>query len=82
MENSMAKRLRTAWNGQNKLAKEAADYIDRLAADFERECADTDRILQSGIGWTPNRTRTEGGSLKVAELSDAMRSMMAPGSGG
>lgn len=82
MENDMVKRLRTAWNGQNKLAKEAADYIERLTASFERECADTDKLLQAGIGWTPDRTRTEGGSLRVEELADAMRGMMAPGSGG
>jgi len=82
MQNSMVNSLRAAWNGNNKLAKEAADYIERMTDDFERECSDIDTLLKNGIGWTADRTRTECGSLKVVELSEAMRSMMAPGTGG
>lgn len=70
------------YNGAVDKHNDTAVHVARLTADFERECADTDRLLQTGIGWTPDRTRTDGGSLKVDELAEAMRAMMAPGSGG
>lgn len=49
--------------------------------ELERECADVDKIF-AAIGWGVERTRTEGGSLRVAELSNALRDMIAPGDNG
>ena len=54
----------------------------RLRNELERECADTDAMLLHGCGWKPEHTRTDGGSLKVAALSNALRDMLAPGGGG
>ena len=66
------------------LASDLATYLrkpDALRADFERECRDTDELLRS-VGWAPKQIRTEGGSLRLAELKEALGSMLAPGAGG
>lgn len=54
---------------------------ERLRNELERECADADKIF-SAIGWGADRTRTEGGSLRVASLKQALSDIVAPGDGG
>lgn len=40
-------------------------------ADFHRECGDTDAILRM-LGLDPFRCRTDGGSLRLARISDLL----------
>jgi hypothetical protein len=42
-----------------------------LRADFERECADTDKLL-AALGWKPENCRTDGGSLKLGMILEAL----------
>jgi hypothetical protein len=73
-----------AADGQSQLTEVLATLRkenERLRADFERECADVDKVF-AAIGWGVERTRTEGGSLKVAALCNAIRAIIAPGDGG
>ena len=42
-----------------------------LHADFERECADTDKLL-TALGWKPENYRTDGGSLKLGMILEAL----------
>ena len=44
-----------------------------LRADFERECADTDKLL-AALGWKPENCRTDGGSLKLGMILEALES--------
>ena len=41
--------------------------IARLTAEWERECADGDRVL-IGLGFSPETGRTEGGSLHLGRI--------------
>lgn len=42
-----------------------------LRADFERECADTDKLL-TALGLSPEHCRTDGGSLKLGMILEAL----------
>lgn len=52
-----------------------------LREGWERECRDIDSIFEA-VGWTEGLVRTEGGSLRVESLKNALRDMLAPGDGG
>lgn len=46
--------------------------VASLRKDYERECADTDRLLGL-LGFNPKEVRTEGGSLNFSRLSDLIQ---------
>lgn len=48
-----------------------AQPIADLRADFERECSDTDKLL-TALGWSPENCRTDGGSLKLGMILEAL----------
>ena len=52
---------------QRKLNGAAADEIERLRREWERECSDGDAVLHAA-GLTPDDYRTDGGSINVPKV--------------
>jgi len=57
--------------GADEIMRRAADEIERLRKEWERECSDGDAVLHAA-GLTPADYRTDGGSMNVPKIFGAL----------
>ena len=68
----------TSWDGSCQVhdqIESLKDEIERLRHQFQRECDDTDSLLQ-GLGLCPSEHRSDGGSLLLGRIKHKVGNVM------